>query len=234
MSSTRNLRIAKNIFKAIFFIILIFVCTVLGFRMCSMNNMPDGISEMLVDDALYDAYKKQDGKLEMFTQNYDIFTRADYNYSYFAVPEAVFIPEAEQLQIIFRYNDSTIQHLATDYSLPELPSKESELFKVSIVKIVDLTPDDTSDNKDMSKFESQRFFPSEVVYERTSRHTYARMIFNGISADDAYEILADIHYVEALDYEQASYGAVLVYHCEKTRLEVKPDKALLEKLESYK
>lgn len=235
MASSKASKIAGRIFKLLFIIIVLAINGTLFWRMCAMRT-PSSVKTLLTDDALCEAYRKNDGKLDMFKQSMssdEKFTTADRNYGYFAIVDVVFIPEAEQLQIVLRYNDSTLKAVAEDYGLDEVPSVDAELFDVSIIKTVDLTPDNKKDNEIGEGISKERIFPSKSVAERSGIHNYRRFIFNGVSAADAEGIFVDIYYIDDVDYNELSYGTLCVYSCEKEDLPVEMSDASKKAIEEY-
>lgn len=235
MTSSKASKITGRVFKLLFIIIVLAINGTLFWRMCAMRT-PDSMKTLLVDDTLHEAYIKNDGTLEMFKQSMssdEKFTTADRNYGYFAVVDVVFIPEAEQLQIVLRYNDSTVEAVAKDYELDEIPSVDAELFDVSVIKTVDLTPDNKKDNGIGEGISKERILPSMSVAERSGIHNYRRFIFNGVSTEDAEGIFVDIYYIEDVDYNELSYGTLCVYSCEKENLPVEMSSASKKAIEGY-
>ena len=121
---------------------------------------------------------------------------------------------AKQLQVVFRYNNSTLEHLKEDYQLPEIPSKDSELFDVTLLKTTDLTPDNKDDNAIADTLATTRYFPTAEKTTRTttSLYTYYRFVFDGVSVDDVtVGVFADVYYLADLDYTKKAYGTLCLY-----------------------
>ena len=130
---------------------------------------------MISNPKLNEAYQAADGNLTLRYQELASVSLAKDTYGYFSVASCVFIPEAEQVQLVFRYNNSTIQHLQEDYGLPELPDKSEHLFDVSLVKTTDLTPDNDEDDLDEATLSTERILPSmEPIREETALYTFYR------------------------------------------------------------
>lgn len=216
-------------FKAIgcliklFFGLLVFaVCGLLLWRIFSANT-PDELTALSVNDAIYQAYEESDGELYMFKQGQGTITRADNNRGYFSVTHAVFIPEANQIQIVFRYNNSTLEHLVKDKGLDSLPERSENVYDVTLFFTVDLTPDNTDDNAEISD-EGTRTFRckgEEVESLAESVYNYRKYVFNlDECGEDLAELLdsglllaayADVYYVGDLDYESTPYGTLCLY-----------------------
>ena len=198
-------------------------CAVLGVlisRMCSTANDPKSMSTITPNDKLVSVYNAQNGELNAFTQNLDQFTREDKNYGYFAITNALMIPDADQIQIVFRYNVSTLGELAKDYpsDFPSVPDGSEDLFDITLVKVVDLTPDNLNDNDKKENLGFERYSPSSSTKDSTSRHRYERFIFDNISCDDALEVYVSIYYKGDLDYEKDAYGTVQIFDGDPERI----------------
>ena len=208
----RPLAVTVWIFRTILLAIILIVPTILFWRMCTSGN-PKAVKYLTPNQALRDAYAVHGDDLVLQYQKQASITRAESNAGYFSITQCVFIPEANQVQIVFRYNNSTLRHLAEDYKLDSTPAKSGTWFDVTLVKTTDLTPDDKEDNLDASTLSTERFFPSgEPVRAETGLYTFFRYTFDNISIDDLTDgIYVDIYYNGALDYDEKSYGTLCIY-----------------------
>ena len=210
--ATRGINRIKRIFKIIFFAAVYAVMAFLIFRMCS-DGTPKSIDAITPSEELSRLHSEN--KLEVFYQKFDQYTTDDKNYGYFGVMKAIFIPETDEMQIVFRYNNSTLENLPKDFPklCSETPSRDGVYYDVTLVKVIDLTPDDLTDNDKEEYLRRERYYPTEsaTVSGKTSLHNYFRYVFEGISTEDALEIYVDIYYNEAIDYESKAYGSIRVY-----------------------
>lgn len=227
----------KRFGAVIKFLFVCLILTVFIFMVwrISSTGTPKELKALVPNDSLREAYSQSGGDLYIFEQKYDEITRADRNSGYFAVPEAVFIPEANQAQIIFRYNNSTIRALAADYGLDTVPDREEELYDVSLVFYIDLTPEDTSDNDDVDSagLKKVRVLPSEQKSERTSIYNFYRYTFDFDNAEEEINmqelmddgtliaIHAEFYYKGDLDYGKTPYGALSLYYHQRSNYDVK-------------
>ena len=206
-----------RIFKIIFYIFVYSIMAFLILRMCT-NGEPAEIDKLIVNKPMAEAYRN-DGKLECFYQKYDEYTVDEENYGYFGITKTVIIPKIEQIQIVFRYNRSTLEYLPIDYPelCPEVPSRDEVLYDISLVKVIDLTPDNTEDNDDKNFLKYERYFPTAdaTVSMQKGLHNYFRYVFEGVTTEDALEIYIDIYYNKDIDYEEDAYGSVRVFSAER-------------------
>lgn len=214
------LKITGWVIKAILYMIVIFVFSMLIWRMCVSTRIPGEIEQLYVTPSLQEAYS--DGKLEGFHQDQASITRDDKSYGYFSIEDYVIITDANQVQIIFRYNNSTVENVANDLKLDEVPSLDDEHFDVTLVKTTDLTPNDKTDNIDESTLSKTRYFPSEVVEARTKLYNYRRFVFEGVTLDELdIGLFADIYYIDAINYDERPLGTLCLYDYEMERIEYK-------------
>ncbi len=213
MPNFRKARIVGRIIRTLLVLIVVAINALLLWRVFVSTKPPREIAHLQANEALVSAYETHGASLTLRYQEQASITRAEGNYGYFSVTQCVFIPEAEQVQIILRYNNSTIRHLAEDYTLAEIPDRENHLFDVTLVKTTDLTPEDSSDNIKPEALSETRYAPNETyLRDTTSLYTYYRYTFDGISVDDlTVGVFVDVFYVDDIDYEQKAYGTLCIY-----------------------
>ena len=239
--SRRTLRIVKTILR--------YTISTLGFAICGIliwrvfwSGDPKEVSTLLVNDRTAAAYAAHGDNWTAYNQSQQSLTRAEYegeagvdhkflnknNYGYFGVTQSVIIEEAKQVQLTFRYNNSTVKYLKNDYSLSEMPSLDDHLYDVTLLLAVDLTPDDDSDNlEDVLNPESValiRVQPDKDMTIRTRKnlYNYYRLVFDlpeDIATAHILAIYVDVYYVgdivyleEDFDvYKDEPYGSLCIY-----------------------
>ena len=221
--ASRAWKTMGRIIKLIAALAIAFVFGLLGWRLMA-DRTPRSMATLSVNEQTYRAYVENGESLTLLTQEQNTITRGTKNAGYFSVTEDVLIPEANQIQLLFRYNNSTIRALKTDYNLAELPARESELYDVTVLLAIDLTPDDPSDNAGNAP-ESVRFVrvhaSAAPVTETTQLYNYRRFIFDvGSSGEDLRSLLdsglllavyADVYYNQDIRYDENPYGALCLY-----------------------
>ena len=138
-SASRGARITWNVIRGLFYAVIFSVIALLFWRIASSGD-PKSMKTLTINDALAEAYERDGEDLYMFRQNQRSITSGEHNYGYFSITDCVFIPAANQVQIVLRYNNSTLRSLAKDYNLSAVPSRDEELFDVSLVFAIDETP----------------------------------------------------------------------------------------------
>ena len=206
-------KIVGNVIKAFLYSIIALIVIFFIWRIWFSTNIPDNVEQLVITDSLVEAYNKSGGELYGFDQDQYTITRAKENYGYFSIEDYVIIPEARQVQIIFRYNNNTIEKIAEKYSLGEIEDRTQELFEVTLVKTEDMTPDISTDNYDESKLIKTRYHASQVIEAQTMLYNYRRIVFENVDIDEnTFGLFADIYYVGAINnYEQKAEGTLCLY-----------------------
>jgi hypothetical protein len=213
MPNFHKQRVIGRVFKGLVVLLVLAINAILVWRVFFSAQTPKSIAPLQANEALVSAYEAHGDKLTLRYQDQSSITRAEGNYGYFSVTQCVFIPEAEQVQIVVRYNNSTLRHLAEDYGLAEVPSRDATLFDVSLVRTTDLTPENLDDNTDVTKLSVKRYYPSEgTLRDTTTLYTFYRYVFDGVTVEDVTAgVFADIYYVEDIDYNERAYGTLCLY-----------------------
>lgn len=111
------------------------------------GNTPASLKALTPNDSLAASYAEEGNDLYMFFQPRQLeYTANEGANGYFFVSDTAIIPAANQIQTVVRYNNSTLKGVAKDYSLPEIPARDSDIFEYYVVIAIDLTPENKEDN----------------------------------------------------------------------------------------
>ena len=124
-------RVAGLILKATGLLLALSIVGFFAWRTIDRNIVPSKIKTITPNEKLCEAYEENGGKLTAFYQDQTDYSREEKNYGYFANAGAVFIDEAEQLQFILRYNNSTLKYTTEDYTVYKVTDADGvvETFK---------------------------------------------------------------------------------------------------------
>ncbi len=211
------------------------ICSILGvllWRILSSGD-PASMKAIQPNQKLYDAYASyladtdpDKGDFIILNQRYDTIIREGDAKGYFSVTQADFLPAAEQLQITFRYNNSTLKYVARDYDKPTALERGKDWFDVTVTVAYDLTPDNHADNdiNDAASVRFERFLPSACVKDTKNLYNYERLTFDGIDIFEGFDqngepvmrtdvlaVYVDIYFNEDLDYEKEPLGTLMIY-----------------------
>ncbi len=200
-------KIIGKSFKALFYLVIILINAIILWRVLFSGD-PASIKPLAANEVTAHAYSEFGKDLVLQTQN----QRTISGSGKFSVTDCVFIPQANQVQITIRYNNSTLSRLKEDFDLESEPDRENEVFDVTIVKTTDLTPESKDDNTDPAKLREERFYPSEIAGSAYKPlYSYRKYIFDNISYDDAVGMFVDIYYKGDMDYSSSPYDALCIY-----------------------
>ncbi len=237
------LKITKFTLKALGLILVFGTIIFFLWRVFSSGN-PKELESLTPNAPLRDALLAAEARGEPLAvqtqyQKDNITAVPDKNYGYFGVTDAKFIPEAGQVQVLFRYNNSTIRHLKEDYKLPEMPSRDEELYDVTLYVVYDLTPEVTSDNAgDVPEaVKGVRYHATSSVAEKKNLYNFRKLVFDNVDlTPEEHPILAvyvDFYYVGDLDYGKESYGTLPLYFYDSAWEEYEPSNKELEAIRTF-
>lgn len=242
--------IIKSFFRLLLATLIMLVVGVFVWRFIT-SAPPKELTFLTPNEKLVEAYS--DGELKLITQEQNTITRGEKNYGYFSVADVVFIPEIQQLQILVKYNDSTLKALKNDYAedflalgKKEYPDSYVDWYDVTVVLARDLTPDNKDDNlgTDREAVELTRIKPTEVGGSaHKDRYSYRRLVFDNVPIDAlTLAVYADFYYVgdiaynnESFDiYTDTAYGTLCLYTFADKSLEVELTKDDIKAIENYR
>lgn len=203
----------KRIIKISLIVFVALVNLVVIWRVFLSANIPKKIDTIAPNDALCEAYGRLGDELTLQYQNQLTLSYDSGKEGYFGVPQYYFIPEANQVQVVFRYNNSTLKKLTADYGLEKTPKKGEHIFDISLFKVTDLTPDNAEDQDDPNALEKVRYAPDAVICDTTLLYTYYRLVFEDVSIDESAisSVFLDVYYRGDLDYTKEPYGSLKLY-----------------------
>ena len=220
------IRIMKITVKAVCLTVIFGTTLFFLWRAFISTIIPAEVEGLAPNDPLKAAWTaaREEGKpLSYFSQMQDETTTAEHNYSYFTAKEVAFIEDANQIQLLFRYNNATIRSLVKDYNLPAVPDRTADLYDITLYVAYDLTPADPTDNdgNNPESVKFVRYYPSATRSAQTLMYNYRRLTFDGIdmnvTENPVLAVYVDVYYVEDVDYEKDSYGTLCIYDYATTK-----------------
>ena len=207
--SSYTLWILGHVVRFLFVLLLIGMITVLLWRVVFSQDPPDGFDQISGNDVLRDALHAN-GKITVLTQDQVKYTEGADNYAYFNLDYCYFFKEADQVQLLLFYNNSTLEHLAEDRGLDAVPPRGEEIFSLKMTQYVDVTPEDHAKAGENDILTEERVLaPSRCEITTNSLYTFLRYTFDGVDLDaDTVVIYLD------MCYEGESYGTLRLYHRE--------------------
>ena len=217
----RTLRLAGKLIKFLFVVFVFSVIFFLLWRAFISTKLPSEVADLHFDDKLEAAIENDGGLSGAFRQEQRSITSTERNYGYFSVEKAVFLPSANELQIVTRYNNSTLRATAEDYELAEPPSRNDDVYDVSLVIVIDKSPENKDDNLtgEGDSTEQIRIFGKKITAAEAQMYNYRSYIFdfgeyslqNMLADGTLISVFADFYYVQDIDYDREAYGTLCLY-----------------------
>lgn len=224
-------RYTKIAVKALFVLLIIFVYGLLFVRMCSVDDIPDEFKNIYVTDelrALYGDGNSDDIEGKFIYQNLTKYNTDKDSYGYFSAASVMIVPQAGQVQVIMKYNISTLDHVKEDYGLSvSIDRNRTDTFEFSLVvknansAIVE-DASETVDYNGASNYTIDRIYPVKTEFLTAGRHNYIRCVFDGaeLDLDRLLGVFCDVNYKDDIKYEQVddegkalnSYASICIYN----------------------
>ncbi len=237
------LRIIKGIFALLFSLLVIFIVGFFLWRIAS-SDTPKSMEALTPTESVRTVFAEQGESMYIFRQEQASITRGENNYGYFSITDNIIIPDANEVQLVLRYNNSTLRSTAEDFSLSEVPSRDADVYDVTLLVAIDLTPQNDDDNSGNGE-ESVKFVRCHgtlVASEQKNLYNFRKFVFNFSDCElDIAELIennlllaiyTDIYYSESIDYQGDTYGTLIIYDFKGKNLDVELDKKSISALEN--
>lgn len=190
------MKIFKKALYALLILCLIALFAALFFRIFIAEHYPKDSVRIVFTDALTEYYKKTDD-FKVYTQDLRTPYDSAKDGSFFA-DGLYLIPDAGNLQITLRYNQSSLETVAEKYKKTEPLTVSNELFSYKLT---------VSYNTDA---QGTNFVSYDASYMKESdafMYHYTKLAFDGVSFEGAAWMRVDIY----LAGEEECFGSVIVY-----------------------
>ena len=212
--------IAGHIVRGLFSALIFSMCALLCWRVFFSGILPSQMKRLEPNAALKQALDAN-GTLSLFTQEQTSVTRGEGNQGYFGVPRFVFIEQADQVQVVLRYNNGTLKSIREDFGLDAVPPRGERIFDTTLTITTDLTPEDQTDNKDGDpSLHKERIAPTSCTIDTTLLYTYYLLTFDNVElTPETLVVYLDIYFEQDVNYDQAALGTLRLYHHEEARID---------------
>ncbi len=180
----------KTVGKVLKVIALSISFFIFAFFLFRIFTMGDPVSMTTVDwnPSAREAYQHNPSSFSVISQKQQVMLTKDGK---FWISGILYLPEAKQLQVTIKYNDSTLKALReeTGQDLPDEPFTFSLLDSAGI-----------------------RYTDYDFRTERKLNYSYRRLIFYGVDLTDAATAYVDIYYSEQVDFERPPYSSLMAWN----------------------
>lgn len=200
--SSYFLWILGHVLRSLFVLLVMGICTFLLWRMLFSGRAPRELRHISSNEVLREAYA-QNGTLTVLEQPTQTgHTEAADNYAHFRIDWCLFLEEADQVQLLFFYNNSTLEHVSEKLGIePSLPRAE-EVFGVELVLCTEVE----------GEVVERVIAPTACEQGENSMYSFFKYTFDGVDiAEDTAVIYFDIFYEAE---EREALGTMRLYHRE--------------------
>ena len=185
-------KLSKIIKITLILSVSVFLVFLIG-RIIFSDYYPKSMSRIYYTDELAGYYRER-GTISPKTQNirepYD-----DEHAGNFIASNLIFEPDAKNLQVCIKYNDSALKNIAAFYSLDSVEGR-ADLFtyKLSVYKGDDQPPVAT-------------YPTSYTAYDSVWFYNYDKLVFDGVDMTGATKIEVEIY----LTGDDTAFGSIVVF-----------------------
>ena len=176
------------------------LCTVFGamlFRIYIAEHYPDAMLRMIFSPSLMEYYYENAEEFSPKTQEIRFPYDSAEDGNFFAAGLIV-VPEAGNLQVTVRYNESCLSRVAAFYKLSATPEPREGLFRYTL----------TASYNEAEEGNDFRTYEATVLREDSAfMYRYGKLVFDGVDFEGAAWMRVDIYYGE----EQTPFGHICVY-----------------------
>ena len=214
---SRGRRIVGRVFTWIFRCFIIAIVSLVLWRVLLSDRIPPDAKTLLVNEATKEAYLAHGDELIVCTQRQEKLTRLETDegvYGLFWVSQSRFLPQAQQIQLLVRYNNSTLDYIAKDFKLSEVPARDRDVIDVTLRVTYDPTPSEPKSGDE----HTERYHASAAPLPfSTAMYNYRALVFDGVSIEDAavQSISVDFYYLDRMDYSDLPYGTLCIFDAER-------------------
>ena len=201
--------IVWHVLRALFVALIAFICLFLGWRMV-FSKRPAKELRTLSDNAILSAAYEENGTITVMEQPEQVrYTEGEDNYADYHVGWCVFLEEADQVQLLFLYNNSTLRDVSEKLNISPALSRGEDVVGVELLVLVDVSPEG-HEGEPVIEERVVRATSCEMGANRL--YTFSRYTFDGVDiSDDVKVVYLDIYYE---DGERTELGTMRLYHAE--------------------
>lgn len=198
----RTDKILKKIKKALKALIYVLVFAFIGallFRIWSNDYYPKSMKNLYFSESLVEYYNENKDNFSAYKQDVRI-KYDDKDRGNFFASNTIVVPDANALQLALRFNDSTVERYALEYSIENLTENKRNAFTYSIFAC--------TGNGEDGEYAGEKYAPSEIIFDEFWMYTYSKLCFDDVDLEGVYWIRLDIM---LNNEEQTKLGSIVIY-----------------------
>ena len=200
-------KIVKITFKTVILAISFFIYAFFIFRLCSTGEAPESVSSIVWNDTTRAAYTADPDGFQILTQEPSTFITDNGR---FWISDVVYLPQAKQLQLTIKYNDSTLKYLREALA-NQTTSAEGDETADTLTADDIILPDEPFDYSILDN-SGNRYSVYSSIADREQNYNYRRLVFENIEIPEYAVFYVDMYYVGAIDYSATPYGSLMTWN----------------------
>lgn len=200
-------KIAKITFKTVILAISFFIYAFFIFRLCSTQDAPESVASVVWNDTTRAAYAAAPDDFQILSQDPVTIITDDGR---FWISDVVYLPQAKQLQLTIKYNDSTLKYLKE--ALAKQASTTLDDGTVQTVSVDDIVLPDEPFDYTLLDNSGNRYAEHTSYAEHHQNYNYRRLVFENVEIPEHAAFYIDMYYVGAIDYSAIPYGSLLAWN----------------------
>ena len=220
-------KVAKITFKVVILGISLFIYSFFIFRLCSTQDAPKSVSSIIWNETTRAAYQVNPEEFQILSQEPSTFITDNGR---FWISDVVYLPQAKQLQLTIKYNDSTLKYLKEALAKQQAEAETAETVNGQDVILPEIVlPDEPFDYSILDN-SGVRYHEYASISDREQNYNYRRLVFENIEIPEHAAFYVDMYYVGAIDYSAIPYGSLMAWNTSQKTEELKVEKHLPEDL----
>ena len=204
MSKTK--KIAKITFKTVILAISFFIYAFFIFRLCSTQDAPESVSSIVWNETARAAYTADPDGFQILKQEPSTIITDNGR---FWISDVIYLPQAKQLQLTIKYNDSTLKYLK-EALVNQMNAQNGE--DAVPLTVDDITLPEEAFDYSVLDNSGNRYHEHSSISAREQNYNYRRLVFENITVPEHAAFYIDMYYVDAVDYSAIPYGSLLAWN----------------------
>ena len=202
--------VAKITFKTVILAISFFIYAFFIFRLCSTQDAPESVSSIVWNETTRAAYAADPDGFQILTQEPSTFITDNGR---FWISDVVYLPQAKQLQLTIKYNDSTLKYLKEALEKQQADALAAETGDAGEDQVLPeiVLPDEPFDYSILDN-SGNRYHDYSSIADRKQNYNYRRLVFENIEIPEHAAFYVDMYYVESIDYSAIPYGSLMAWN----------------------
>jgi hypothetical protein len=202
-------KVAKISFKVVILGISLFIYSFFIFRLCSTQEAPKSVSSIVWNETTRAAYQANPDEFQILSQEPSTFITDNGR---FWISDVVYLPQAKQLQLTIKYNDSTLKYLKEALTKQQAEAQTTQNDGGADQPLPEIVLPDEPFDYSLLDNSGVRYHEYTSAADRAQNYNYRRLVFENIEIPEHAAYYVDMYYVGAIDYSAIPYGSLMAWN----------------------